>query len=503
MTNRRAARGTRQAGRCLLLAGVLAAALSPGLARAQAFDGLTLYNSLYSRTTRLVANDGQTVNSWTCATNIAYMPYLMPDSTLWRPGVYSGASMRGGVYGGLIERYNWDGDIIQNFLWSGPNHQQHHDIEPMPNGNVLVLAWERKTQTEARAMGRVNISSEMWPETIIEYDPDADSVVWEWRIWDHLIQDVDSTKPNFGVVRDHPERVDINIGTLYSYGDWIHANIVSYSPERDEIIFSSRFQNEFYVIDHSTTTEEARGSTGGRHGRGGDIIYRWGNPQNYRRGGPADQHFFVVHGAHWIAPGLRGAGNILVFHNGDRPGSSNDYSSAEEITPPLDHDDHYYIHPDSAFGPAGPGWIYSNPGVLYSANMSGAFRLPNDNTVICEAVTGRVTEVTYDGDVVWQYNAGAWTGRAMKYPRDFTVGTQEPVPPSPPDPLAFLPAIARGSLLVGPVTGGTVPEFALHDASGRRVLALRPGANSVAHLAPGVYYARAAGTPARRVVLAR
>ncbi len=403
---------------------VIAAALallSAG-AGAQVFDGLALFNSVYSRTAKLVNNDGQVVNSWTCASTPAYAVYLMPDSTIWRPGQYSGASMRGGVYGGLIERYDWDGDVVQSFLWSDANNQQHHDIHPMPNGNILLLAWERKTRAEAQAMGRVNVTGEMWPEAIIEYDPDADSVVWRWRVWDHVIQDVDSTKPNHGVVRDHPELVDINLGTLFSYGDWIHANIVAYSPERDEIVFSSHFLNEIYVIDHSTTTEEAAGHSGGRHGRGGDIIYRWGNPQNYRRGDSTDQVFYVVHGANWIAPGLRGAGNILVFNNGDRPGSANDYSTVLEITPPLDSGDHYYIHPDSAFGPAAPGWVYQNPGVFYSGHMSGAYRLPNGNTFITEAVSGRLSEVTEDGRVVWTYMSPAWTGRAIKYPREFATG---------------------------------------------------------------------------------
>ncbi|MFO7674854.1 MAG: aryl-sulfate sulfotransferase [bacterium] len=490
--------------------GLAAAALLLCLAaaaRAQVFDGLTLYNSLYSRETRLVDNDGRTVNSWYCHSTPAYMPYLMPDSTLWRPGAYSGASMRGGVYGGLIERYSWDGDTIQSFLWSDQNHQQHHDIHPMPNGHILLLAWERKTRAEAQAMGRVSITGEMWPEEIIEYDPDGDSVVWAWRVWDHLIQDVDPAKPNYGVVRDHPERIDVNLGTLFSYGDWIHANIVEYSEERDEIVFSSHFLNELYVIDHSTTTEEARGSTGGRHGKGGDILYRWGNPQNYRRGGPEDQHFFVVHGANWIKPGLRGAGNILVFNNGDRPGNQNDYSSVEEITPPLDSSDHYYIHPDSAFGPAAPGWTYSNPGVFYSGHMSGAYRLPNDNTVICEAVSGRVTEVTCDGDIVWTFNAGNWTGRVIKYPRDYIVGVEA----EHPAPHAAGPAhatIVRGTLYLRPssypLPVGEGQEVRgrslLLDASGRRVMALAPGANDVSRLAHGVYFVRSAPGVTRALV---
>ncbi|MFO7651035.1 MAG: aryl-sulfate sulfotransferase, partial [bacterium] len=230
-----------------------------------------------------------------------------------------------------------------------------------------------------------------------------------------------------GVVRDHPELIDINLGTLFSYGDWIHANIVEYNEQRDEIVFSSHFLNEVYVIDHSTTTEQAAGHSGGRHGKGGDIIYRWGNPQNYRRGDSTDQVFYVVHGANWIKPGLRGAGNILLFNNGDRPGSSNDYSTVLEITPPLDSSDYYYIHPDSAFGPDAPAWVYENRGTFYSGHMSGAYRMPNGNTFITEAVSGRLSEVTEDGHVVWQRATTAWNGRAIKYPRDFASAAAERV----------------------------------------------------------------------------
>ncbi|MFO7638842.1 MAG: aryl-sulfate sulfotransferase, partial [bacterium] len=451
-----AASPSRSAGHLFLpscrpaLAAVLLAALllTPGPARADAFDGLTLYNTMSSRTTYLKTNDGQTVNSWTCNSNVAYMPYLMPDSTLWRPGVYSGASLRPAAYGGLIEQYNWDGDVIQSFVWSGPNHIQHHDIQPMPNGNVLIVSVDRYTRAEAQALGRVNISaSYIWSEMIVEYDPVADSVVWEWRFWDHLVQNVDPQKPNYGVISENPGRLNINVGTVGPSGDWIHANAVDYCATNDLIVVSSHYLNEFYVIDHSTTTEEARGSTGGRHGRGGDILYRWGNPQNYGRGTSADQRFFVVHGVNFIRPGLPGEGNVLIFNNGDRPGTSNDYSSVEELAPPLDSAGGFHIHPDSAFGPAEPVWMYSNPGTFYSNHLSGAFRMPNGNTFMIEGTRGRITEVDSLGALVWQYPVLlGQTGRAMKYPRDFTVGTQEPVPPSPPDPLAFLPAIARGSL---------------------------------------------------------
>lgn len=473
-------------------------------ARAQVFDGLAIYNAVYDRVATLIDTNGQVVRRWNFSNTPGYTVYLMPDSTIWRPGAYAGASMRGGVYGGQIVQFDWNGDSLRGFLWSDANHQQHHDIHPMPNGHILLLAWARKTLAEARAAGRVNITGEMWPEEIVEYDPVGDSVVWLWRVWDHIIQDVDSTKPNYGVVRDHPELIDINLGTLFMYGDWIHANIVDYNEQRDEIVFTSHFLNELYVIDHSTTTAEAAGHTGGRHGKGGDIIYRWGNPKNYRRGDSTQQHFWVVHGANWIRPGLIGAGNILVFNNGDRPGTANDYSSVEEITPPLDSNDHYYIHPDSAFGPAAPSWVYQNPGSFYSAHMGGAYRMPNGNTFITEAVSGRLFEVNHAGQLVWQRMTTAWNGRAIKYPRNYMTGVELPPAVSPPGlEVAATSPVRAGMPVVVRCRAGCARRISilLCDAAGRVVAAAEqseegtgwrefrlPGAAS----AGGVFFVRVA-----------
>jgi hypothetical protein len=396
-----------------------AIALAGQLAAAQAFDGLTLYNTIGSRTTYLKSNSGQTVNSWTSG-NVCYMAYLLPDSTVWRMEVYPGSVMRGGPYGGLMTHYNWDNDPIESFLWSDSNHQQHHDINVMPNGHVLSVAWARKTRDEGLAMGRLGLTSDIWPDEVIEWDPEGDSVAWEWSFWDHLVQDVDPAKPNYGVVAEHPELLDINQGTIQQGGDWMHANTVDYDEQRDEVMVTSHSLHEFYVIDHSTTTEQARGHTGGRHGKGGDFLYRWGNPQVYDRGTAADQVLFVAHGGNWVRAGLPGAGNILVLNNGDRPGTAGDSSVVVEITPPLDSADHYYIHPDSAFGPRATTWQYSNGRSFYSQHLGGAYRLPNGNTLATLGVGGVLQEITPGRTVAWTYNTGSQVARASKYARDLT-----------------------------------------------------------------------------------
>ncbi|MFC1888383.1 aryl-sulfate sulfotransferase [Thermodesulfobacteriota bacterium] len=384
------------------------------------YDGYTLFNPMMSTTTTLIDNDESSMNTWNCSATPASMPYLMPDCTMVRPAAVSNPDMGGAAAGGRIQKIDWDGSVTWNYIWSNSNHQQHHDIQPMPNGNVLLVSWERKTRTEAIAAGRQSISGEMWPTEIVEIEPSGASggtVVWEWHLWDHLIQDADPSKPGYGVVADHPELMDINYGNVgggpQGGGDWLHVNAIDYHAELDQIIFSSRTTNELYIIDHSTTTAEAAGHTGGDSGMGGDFLYRWGNPQVYDRGDSSDRKIYVIHGVNWVPSGYPGAGNILYYENGvGQPGT--DYSSVEEVVPPLDGYN-YTLAAGQAYGPAAPAWSYNGGGSFYSEAQSGAYRLPNGNTLITVANSNRIMEVSAAGELVWDYTGGTMIARAMKY----------------------------------------------------------------------------------------
>ncbi len=172
-------------------------------------------------------------------------------------------------------------------------------------------------------------------------------------MWDHLAQDFDTEADNYGVVADHPELIDIN----YANGpqaDWSDGNAIDYSPELDQIIVSFRHFSELWVLDHSTTTEEAAGHSGGTIGMGGDILYRWGNPETYGAGDASGQLLFFQHDARWIPPGLPGEGNILVFNNGPRPAGR--FSSVDELVPPVDDMGHYALIQGESFGPDEPAW---------------------------------------------------------------------------------------------------------------------------------------------------
>ncbi|MDH7515452.1 MAG: aryl-sulfate sulfotransferase, partial [Bacteroidota bacterium] len=275
----------------------------------EAYGGYTLFGPTNSRTTYLIGMDGTPVHTWQHTLTTVYSTYLLPDGSLLRPAADPNAILRTGAYTGIIERVDWDGNVLWQYRYSSQDRIAHHDIEPMPNGNVLLIAWEVKSAAEAAAAGRVNPTA-MWVDHLVEVKPTGPTdgeIVWEWHAWDHIIQDKDTAKKNYGVVREHPEILDVNLcqGVTGPWGgDWLHMNAVSYDPVRDLVTVSSHYTSELYVIDHSTTREEAAGHTGGRHGRGGDFLYRWGNPPNYGAPGPAS--FDVVHCSWWIPPGLPG-----------------------------------------------------------------------------------------------------------------------------------------------------------------------------------------------------
>jgi len=402
----------------------LVVGLGSGIVKAEVSDGYNLFAPIKSTDTYLMDNDGSVVHTWSSTYRPGQSVYLLEDGTLLRTANTSGSSFDSGGAGGRVELLDWDGSMVWSFDYSSDEHRLHHDVEALPNGNILMIAWERKSEAEALAVGRnpsLLKQGELWPDCIIEVEPSGASggtIVWEWHIWDHLIQDYDMTKANYGTVAAHPELIDLNY-TLIPMADWTHSNAIDYSPELDQIMLCVRSFSEIWIIDHSTTTAEAAGHSGGSSGRGGDLLYRWGNPQAYDAGSAADQQLFVQHDAEWIEAGLPGAGNILIFNNGTgRPGG--DYSSVDEIEPPLEADGGY----GSAvpYGPASPTWSYqaSPASDLSASHISSSQRLPNGNTLICDGPNGRFLEVTTGGDTVWEYDYGNAVFRVERYAPSYT-----------------------------------------------------------------------------------
>jgi len=390
-------------------------------------EGQILYAPMWGTFTYLREYDGSLNHSWTSIYKPGVAVWWLGDGAILRT-IWTGGTTGGS--GGGVQIVQWDGTTTWDFRYDAGGKRTHHDVKSLPNGNVLLIAWETKTRTECIAAGRNPSyvgSQGLWPDHIIEVQPTGPSsgeIVWKWHAWDHLIQDFDPTKANYGVVGDHPELIDINFVTS-SQQDLMHTNSVDYNEKIDQILLSVHNFNEIWVIDHSTTTQEAAGHTGGNSGKGGDLLYRWGNPQAYDRGTSANKKLFSQHDATWIDEGCPGEGSILVFNNGVGRG----YSTVDEIITPVDENGEYYLAPGSAYGPSAQTWTYSPTPSFYASHISGAWRLPSGNTLITNGETGKIFEVTPDGVTVWQYNTGGQLFKVVYIPPK----EQEPPEPEVPD----------------------------------------------------------------------
>ena len=400
-----------------------------------ATPGYVLFNPSMSDTTYLVDNEGRVVHAW----KTPYAPggdlELLPNGNLLR-GARDPEMLgfKAGGTGGILQELAWDASVVWEWKLSSAERMHHHDVTALPNGNLLLLAWEVKSPEEARRAGRrVDQIPEqgLWPDLVLEIEPvrpRGAKVVWEWHVWDHLIQSHDPEAENFGDLAAHPGRIDLNAGAhapaidaaqleqLKALGyvpadatpqdlrsDFLHVNTVAYHPRLDQIALSSPVLGEIWIVDHATTTPEAAGPAG-------DLLYRWGNPATYGRGGDGAgvQRLFFQHDVRWIPDGWEGAGNLTVFNNGrGRPDGA--WSSVDEWTPPLGADGRYALD-GGRFGPAALAWQYKakEPTSFYAPFVSGAHRLANGNTMICAGTSGQFYEVTRAGEVVWEYRNPFW-----------------------------------------------------------------------------------------------
>ena len=365
-------------------------------------DGYTLIAPMGSTDTWLIDRLGRSAQTWHGSGTPGAAVQLLPNGHLLRTTALHPNPFGPSVSGGRLEEYSWDGDLVWSFDYANERVVAHHDVAVLPNGNYVLIAFEKIDGDEAIAAGRdpstLSPNHDIYPEHLVEIDPSTDTVVWEWHLWDHVVQSFDPTKANFGDPEEHPELMELNTGPLLGDGDWAHVNSVAYHPGFDQLLLSSAFFSEVWVIDHSATSEEAAGHDGGARGRGGDFLYRWGSPGWYGQGSDEDLPVDAQHDAQWVAEGLPGAGNILLFDNGGTAGQS----VVLEIEPPATADGDYLLPPGEAWGPAGPSWTYTDP-AFFSPIVAGAQRLPNGDTLISEGTTGRLFEVTPDGEVVWEY----------------------------------------------------------------------------------------------------
>jgi hypothetical protein len=377
---------------------------------------------LNSNTSYLIDKNGDIAHTWNNARPGNYAMAMKPNGNIVRGAVYSNNQINGAAVGGLLQEIDPSGNVVWEFVHSTADRVAHHDICLMPNGHVLMIAWNRRQNAELQALGYTG-SGQKYETNIIEVSPDGAGgagIVWEWYITDHMVQDVDPAKPNFGVVADHPELLDINVQTSGGMGgpggglDWFHFNGIDYNADLDQIVLSSRFLSEIFIIDHSTTTIEAAGHSGGNAGKGGDFLYRWGNPSNYDH--PGTQHIpGACHDSRWITNDGRPNAGFIQFFNNAASGTSGNVSAVDAINPPMAADGYNYEKvPGVAYAPTIYNWRHETE--EYAWGQSAADIMKNGNIFV--AMSGEyMYEANQNGNIVWQYNAGP--AKAFRYECDF------------------------------------------------------------------------------------
>ena len=373
-----------------------------------AFDSYTLIYTYNSPTVYLINNCGQKIHQWTTSGN-TLIAYLQPNGDLIKTSIDPATVFVGGGSQGFIERYSWSGALQWKYKLSNDTMTLHHDIEIMPNGNILCNVWKKIPAPQVRNMGRDPNNEmglgEIWDDLVLELQPTGTTganIVWQWKASEHIVQDIDEKLPNYGIVASSPELLNLNyrpegIGT---FKDWLHFNSVSYNAELDQIALSGHTFDEIYIIDHGTTSSQSSGHVGGTQGKGGDLLYRWGNPAAYNQGGDTDQVFNGQHDPHWIQYGDY-TNSIITFNNMAAP----NYSAIDIITPSWDGMK-YTLGSNGKYSPSAPDFRFTKkvPQEFFSGIMAAATVLPNGNLYFTEATKGKYTEYDLSADsVVWEY----------------------------------------------------------------------------------------------------
>jgi hypothetical protein len=380
-------------------------------------EGYILCGAYAGRSTVLLDKNGDVVHTWKHDrlkdTLNGYSCYLLENGNLLRTAqVVTNKKMTGAMpWQGAINEIDPWGNLVWRYVLSNDTFTLHHDIKPLPGGNVLATSFVAQTKPQMIAAGvdtnllRMGGNARfMLSEKIIEIKPrrpEGGDIVWQWVMFDHVVAREQAAA--------HPECISgAIVSALYNQTQWVHLNGLDYCPSMNLIVFTSRVFCELFVIDHGTTMLEAAGHSGGARGKGGDILYRWGKPSNY--GASGGTTIDCLHCPTWIPPSYPGAGNILFFHNGPMMSLR---SEVIEIKPPLENGQ--FQHPSGEpFGPDQPFWKYAPGDSFCSPYMSSAFRMPSGNTLCHEAypqgnafdstVGSVLREITPEKKQIWKYS---------------------------------------------------------------------------------------------------
>jgi arylsulfate sulfotransferase len=156
----------------------------------------------------------------------------------------------------------------------------HHDILPLPNGHLILLAHTSQSFTNLPGHPGATV---VVGDALIDLDQSR-KPVWVWSTFDHL---------------------DINRQPL-GFPDWTHANAIIDSPDDGNLILSMR--NQDWVIKINYRDGAGDGSILWKLGPGGDFVIPGGSPADFNYA----QHFPVFTGAK-----KSGVFPLMLFDNGN------------------------------------------------------------------------------------------------------------------------------------------------------------------------------------------
>ena len=313
----------------------------------QAYRGYTLVTNLNGQESRLIDMEGRICHTWHSSQGIGYS-YLLPNGNLLlRTGPAAEETS-------FLERPEMEllprggrtvaGAILEldwdsNVVWEYRYPLLHHDFERLPNGNTLVLTWE------------------LIPEEISQRVKGGHDDDESGGMLGDVVREI---TPAGDVVYewtswDHLDFDEDRICFLEGREEWTHQNALNVTHDGD-LLVSFRQTDTIGIVDKDS----------------GEFTWKWG------RGNISHQHH----------PTMLANGNVLLFDNGPHKRGVT-HSRVIEVNPSTNE----------------VAWQYRGdpPISFYSYHISGAERLPNGNTLICEGAPGRLFEVTPVGEIAWEY----------------------------------------------------------------------------------------------------
>ena len=221
---------------------------------------------------------------------------------------------------------------------------------------------------------------------------------------DHIVQNTDPNKDDFGDPFDSPRKFDINLNAtiVHNAVDWLHINSVEYNSELNLIALSCNAIDEWILIDASTSLSEAASSQGGQYGHGGDILFRWGNPANFMESASDERKLFKQHDVR-VHPLSDGNLAFSWFNNGRRKDNLN-YSTVDFIDFKRPASVLIESIDDIDLQITDPTWSFNSDAdqQLYSKRMSSA-KAFEGHWLVCSSDNGHILEIDQNGEVVWEY----------------------------------------------------------------------------------------------------